>query len=111
MCDGYGYIQSECANVHKKKSKVTTSVWSNDHLEGSQEDDNNNISHIVFTSSLIFTDNLVVRKTAESIMKDFIENFVATNEKCSFTGTNFDSGEESKVDEEASQDAYENRYP
>ena len=30
-CEGYGHLQSECANTHNKKSKATmTSVWSDD---------------------------------------------------------------------------------
>ena len=82
-----------------------TSVWSDDDFEGSQEDDNNNVNHIAFTSSLIFTDNLATRKTAEFVVTDFTENSVATNEKRSTVGTDSDSDEQSEANEETHQDA------
>ena len=69
-----------------------------------------NISHIAFTGSLVTINNLVVKKTAESIVIDFTMKSVTTDGNCSNAGTDSDSGEESKVDEEAHEDAYENMY-
>ena len=47
-----------------------TSVWIDDDSKGSQEEDNNNVSHIVFISSLIFTNSFPVKKTTEFVVID-----------------------------------------
>ena len=87
-----------------------TSVWSAEDSDGSQEEDDINVSPITVTSSLIYTDNMVVKKTTESIVTDLIEKFVATYENYGNTGIDSYSDEESEVDEEAWQDAYKNMY-
>ena len=58
-----------------------TSVWNDKDSDRSQEEDENNESHIAFTSSSIYTDNLAIRKTVESVVTDFTENSVATDAK------------------------------
>ena len=75
----------------------------------SREDDNNG-SHIAFTSSLVTIENLAIKKTTEFFVTDFTVKSVAINENCSNAGIDSDSDEESEVDEEACQDAYENVY-
>ena len=82
--------------MHKKKSKAITSLWSDEDSDGSQEENDNTVSHIVFTSSLIYIGNLAIRNTAESVVTDFTENFVATDAKHNSAGTNSYSGEESE---------------
>ena len=67
--------------MHKKKPKAMISIWSDEDSDESQEEDDNNVSQIVFTGSLIYNDNLAVNKTAEFVMTDFTENFVTTDAK------------------------------
>ncbi|XP_024023122.1 uncharacterized protein LOC112092104 [Morus notabilis] len=38
-CDGYGHIQSECANTLKKRKKSLNVTWSDEDSKGNQEDD------------------------------------------------------------------------
>ena len=109
-CKGYGHIQSECTNTHKKKSKAMTSIQSDEDPDGSQEEDDNNVSHISFTSFFNYNDNLALRKATKSVVTDLTKKFVATDENCNNAGNNSDNGVESKTDEEPRRDAYENIY-
>ena len=34
-CEGFGHIQSECANTRKKKNKALKSTWSDEEFDGS----------------------------------------------------------------------------
>ena len=38
-CEGFGHIQSKCANTRKKKNKALKLTWSDEESDGSQEDD------------------------------------------------------------------------
>ena len=40
-CEGFGHIQSECANTLKKKGKSLKTTWSDNESDNSEEDDNN----------------------------------------------------------------------
>ena len=40
-CEGFGHIQSECANTLKKKGKSLKITWSDNESDDSEEDDNN----------------------------------------------------------------------
>ena len=42
---------------------MMTNTWTDEDSDESQEEDDNNVSHIMFTSSLVYTDKLAVRKT------------------------------------------------
>ena len=64
----------------------------------------------MFIRSLIYNDNLAIRKTTESVVTDFTKNFVAIDSKDCSAETDSDSVAESETDEEAPQDTYENMY-
>ena len=49
---------------------------------------------------MIYTDNLVVRKTAESVMTDFTENPITIDAKHNSARIDLDNGVKSKTDEE-----------
>ena len=87
-----------------------TNVCSDKDSDRSQEEDENSVNHIAFIGSLIYNNNSAVRKTAESIMTDFIENFVATEAKYCSAKIDSDSVSKSETNEEAQQYAYENMY-
>ena len=62
-CEGFGHIQSECANTLKKKSKVMATTWSDDESEGSLEEDGNHVSnHIAFVSSFHWINHFFIEK-------------------------------------------------
>ena len=109
-CKGYSHIQSECENTRKKKSKAMTSVWSDEDSDGSQEEDDNNVRQIAFIGSLVYNDNLAIRKTTESVVTDFFENSIATDTKYYSVEIDLDSSAEFETDEKARQDTYENMY-
>ena len=58
-----------------------TNLWTDKNSDRNQEEDDNNVSQIAFTNSLIYIDNSTARKTTEFVMIDCIKNFVATNAK------------------------------
>ena len=93
-----------------KKSKAITNIWNDESSNESQVEDDNNVSQIVLIGSLIYNDNLTVRKTAKSIMTKFIENFVMTNTKHCSPETDSDSVAKFEIDEKVRQDAYKNMY-
>ena len=78
-----------------------TSVWSGEDSYEIQEEDDNNVSQIVFIGSLIYNDNLAIRKIIESIVIEFIENSVMTDAKHYSTKTDSDNGAKFEIDEEA----------
>jgi len=47
-CDGYGHIQSECANTLKKRKKSLNVTWSDEDSEGNQEDDDDVNNYVAF---------------------------------------------------------------
>ncbi|XP_024019584.1 uncharacterized protein LOC112091065 [Morus notabilis] len=47
-CDGYGHIQSECANTLKKRKKSLNVTWSGEDSKGSQEDDDHVNNYVAF---------------------------------------------------------------
>ena len=47
-CEGFGHIQSECANTLKKKGKSLKTTWSDNESDDSEEDDNNISNYVVF---------------------------------------------------------------
>lgn len=50
-CEDFGHIQSECANILKKKLKVKTCSWSDDDLDGSQDESEKHVSDTAFIAS------------------------------------------------------------
>ncbi|XP_062094317.1 uncharacterized protein LOC133800375 [Humulus lupulus] len=42
-CEGFGHIQSECANTLKKNKKVMVATWSDHDSESNDEEDNSNL--------------------------------------------------------------------
>ena len=86
--------------MHKKKSKAMISVLNDEDSDGNQEEDDNNVNLIVFTSSLIYTNNSTVRKTTESVVIDFTENSVAIDVIHCSLETYSNSGPKSKTVEE-----------
>ena len=47
-CEGFGNIQSECANTLKKKEKSLKTTWSDNESDDSEKDDNNIINYFIF---------------------------------------------------------------
>ena len=47
-CDGFGHIQSECANTLKKKAM--NSSWSDGDSKDSQNEENDHIGNVAFAS-------------------------------------------------------------
>ena len=43
-CEGFGHIQSECANTLKKNKKVMAATWSDQDSESSDEEENSNLA-------------------------------------------------------------------
>ena len=52
-CEGYGHIQSECANTRKKKSMAETSTWSDEESNRSQEEDDMVSNLVAFSSNFV----------------------------------------------------------
>ena len=77
------------------------SVWNDEDSDGSQEENDNNVSQIAFTGSLIYNDYLAVRKTPEFFMIDLSGNSIAVDAKHYSAETYLDSGAEYEIDEEA----------
>ena len=46
--EGFGHIQSECANTLKKKGKSFKTTWSDEESEGSEEEDDHVSNYIAF---------------------------------------------------------------
>ncbi|GMN44981.1 hypothetical protein TIFTF001_014175 [Ficus carica] len=61
-CEGFGHIQSECANILKKKGKSLNTNWSDEESEGSQEDDEDQVRNYVAFNIVTNCD----------IMKDYV---------------------------------------
>lgn len=60
-CDGYGHIQTECANKLKKKKKSLNVTQNDEDSEGSQEDDehvSNYFAINVYTDKKFFGDSV-----------------------------------------------------
>ena len=51
-CEGFGHIQSECANTLKKKGKSFKTTWSDEESEGSEEEDDHVRAIILHFKSL-----------------------------------------------------------
>ena len=49
-CEGFGHIQSECANTAKKKGKSFNAMWSDEDSDGSREEDGGTGNHLAFTT-------------------------------------------------------------
>ena len=47
-CEGFGHIQSECANTLKKKKKSLKTTWNDNESDDSEKDDNIVSNYVVF---------------------------------------------------------------
>ena len=114
----YGHIQSECVNTRKKKSKAMMSTWSDEELDGSQEEDNMVSNQVAFSSSLVSDNCVLVQGYSGFVATDTTSKYVksntfATNSKTitnSLCESNLDSGDESENDDDSLQEAYEKMY-
>ena len=107
-CEGYGHIQSECANIRKKTSKAMTSTWNDEKSYVSQEKDNMVSNQVAFSGSLVSNNYVLVQGRTESIATDVVCKFVksdtiVTDSKTatsSLYGFDSDSGDKSENDDE-----------
>ena len=95
-CEGFGHIQSECANTLKKNKKVMTASWSDKDSESSDEDDNVNLALTSVVSSL--TLNLQEN-----------ERIVCLNNTVQEDNSDCESNE-SDLDEDSLKESYKDMY-
>ena len=66
-CEGFGYIQSECANTREKKNKALKSTWSDEESEGIQEEDDLVSNQVAFSGTLISDNCLFMQGCARVV--------------------------------------------
>ena len=114
-CEGYGYIQFECANTRKKKSKAKTSTWSDEESNGSQEEDNMVSNQVTFFGMLVSGNRVLVQGRSGFVATEIVcmsvkSNIVAIDSKTttsSLCESDSDNGDESINEDESLQEAYE----
>ncbi|XP_062087212.1 uncharacterized protein LOC133794053 [Humulus lupulus] len=94
-CEGFGYIQSECANTLKKK-KVMTVTWSDQDSEQSDEEENN----VVLTS---------VHKCMVFFSVDYNDVLCLNNSVQNNENSDIDS-DDSDLDDESLKKSYKIMY-
>ena len=98
-CEGFRHIQSECANILKKKAKSFKTTWSVEESEGSEKEDDHMRNYIAFqvTSKKDVSASVTTSKTVDS-------NFdaIATSDPES----NINSSDKEKPSTEDIQKAY-----
>ena len=113
-CDGFGHIQSECANTLKKKGKSLKTTWSDKESNGSEEKDdfvNNYVAFQVTSKKDVI--NTVSKDVATSKTTNSNSNNVAT---CAKSNSEFnedsdsDCSDEEKPSTEDIQEAYQIMY-
>ncbi|XP_024028691.1 uncharacterized protein LOC112093781 [Morus notabilis] len=110
-CDGYGHIQSECANTLKKKKKSFNATWSDEDSEGSPEDEDhvsNYVAFNVYTDQSVFVDS-VTKSVADSVATLPVTDSVNSENGGDFSDSESDSdGEELTID--ATQESYKTMF-
>ena len=94
------------------------STWSDEEFDSSQEDDNFVSNQILFSSTFVSSNRVLVQGRLGSIATDIVflsikSNIVATNSKTTSNNScssDSDSGDESEKDDESLQEAYEKMY-
>ena len=117
-CEGYGHIQSECANTRKKKFKVKTSTWSDEQSDGSQEEYNMVSNQVVFPGMLVLGNRVLVQELLGSSATYIVcmsakSDIVAIESKTAASclcESDSNSGDEFEKDDESLQEAYEKMY-
>ena len=94
------------------------STRSDEESDGSQEDDNLVSNQIVFSTTFVFSNRVLVYGRLGSIAIDIVflsikSNTIVTNSKTTsinLCSSDTDSGDESKKDNKSLQEAYEKMY-
>jgi len=107
-CDGYGHIQSECANTLKKKKKKSfNAIWSDEDSEGSQEDEDHVSNYVVFN---VYTDQSVYADSVTKSVAESVATLPVTDSVNSENGGNFSDSESNSDGEELTIDAIQESY-
>ncbi|PON52361.1 hypothetical protein PanWU01x14_209970 [Parasponia andersonii] len=110
-CEEYGHVQAEYANTLKKKTKATTTTWSDEEYEGSQDEDDNHISnHVAFGVSLVSDDVCSLQKSVSRVVTQATQSSsIATSGTEKDYNANSDS-DEFELNVELIQASYENIF-
>ncbi|XP_012852378.1 PREDICTED: uncharacterized protein LOC105971989 [Erythranthe guttata] len=119
-CEGFGHIQSECANTLKKKKKISlTTVWSDEEESDDDQGNNDQVTNFVAFSSKVPLDNSesTVASTVatdcetesryENMCSDYDKNL---NENSSFAEDPNSSSDEEEPTLDEVKEVYEKMY-
>ncbi|XP_012842820.1 PREDICTED: uncharacterized protein LOC105963014, partial [Erythranthe guttata] len=115
-CEGFGHIQSECANTLKKKKRMSlTTVWSDEEESDDDQGNNDQVTNFVAFSSKVPLDSsestvATVCKTEsryENVCSDYDKNL---NENSSFAEDPNNSSDEEEPTLDEVKEVYEKMY-
>ena len=115
--EGFGHIQSECANTQKRKNKALKSTWSDKESKGSHEEADLLSIQVAFSSTLV-SDNCLFMQGCAGVSVETVylyvksgsialENKSATNNEC---GSKSDCRDESEKANESLHEVYKKMY-
>ncbi|XP_062080215.1 uncharacterized protein LOC133784967 [Humulus lupulus] len=77
-CEGFGHIQSECANTLKKNKKGLNVTWSDDETKSSEEDEGNvaltSALSSVFQEKLVCLNNIITESNIDGVVSNSDES-------------------------------------